>query len=225
MESGRRSRLNRDFAKSADAERRLAMALGGDDRLSEELRVPGDVGELLLALDPLGGGEDARGGVDEARSELEDVDGSPRAAVAGAQAAKIEHVGHARKRQILDDHFGESTQDFHFGGILFEMAAVGGDAKAVGKLASALGGGGKRARHLVFDFALPLDGDGAPAFGLPLEQSLLGGQFGDGLAKPFQFSHGSLPAQSDGSSAYSGEPEAQAGTAIGEPLLGSAKRL
>src|SRR5712664_3878006 len=55
-----------------------------------ELRVPGDAGQLFLAGFPFGAGEQARGDIDQARSEFEDPGGGPRPAVAGAILADVQ---------------------------------------------------------------------------------------------------------------------------------------
>src|SRR5579884_1132212 len=95
------------------------------------LRVPWDPGELLLARDPIGRREDARCGVNQPGRKLKDIDGGPWPAIARVQAAQVQHIGHARERQVLHDHFGEKAQYVHFRGILLEVAAISCDSQAV----------------------------------------------------------------------------------------------
>src|SRR5260370_16614383 len=100
--------------------------------------VPGHSGQLLFGGLPLGAGEEARGDIDQARGELEDARGGPWAAVTGAILADVQGIRHTGEREVLDNHFGQKFESLHFQGIVFQVATVGGNAKAEGDF---LGGG------------------------------------------------------------------------------------
>ena len=84
-------------------------------------------------------------------------------AVAGAILSGVESFGHAAEGDVLNNHFAEEFEGLHFQGIVFEMAAVAGDAQAERDFF----GAGVDFRNLrlarKLDFALPLERHQAPA--------------------------------------------------------------
>src|SRR6266700_6403862 len=158
-----------------------------------ESRVPGDAGQLFLAGFPLGAGEEARGDVDEAGDQLEYGGGGPGTAVAGAILADVQSVRHAGERNILNNHLGQKLESLYFQGIVFQVAAVGGDAKAEGDF---LGGGGNCrlfAETRDFHFALPFQSDQAPAGVVHLRKVDGSRQDSHLFTHAIDLFHGSLP--------------------------------
>ena len=89
---------------------------------------------LAPAIFPLGTRENARRDFDQARRQLEDRQSRPWLSVAGAEGALVQRIGHVLIGVVLDDHFCEVIQNLHFGGIVFEVQAIVGDAGAIGNL-------------------------------------------------------------------------------------------
>jgi len=157
------------------------------------LRIPGDAGQLFFAGFPFGAGKDARGDIDQARSEFEDSGSVPGAAVAGAIFADIERFGHAGERNILNNHFGKEAERLHFERVIFQVTAISADAKAKGNF---LGSGRKRLRlgsSGRFHFALPLEGDESPAGVVHFRKIGGCGEDAHPFAHAIDFFHGSLP--------------------------------
>src|SRR5579863_6403703 len=122
---------------------------------------------MLAALDPLLGRENARSQLDQAREHIEDGDGPPFLAEAGAEAAAIELVGNLADGNVLNDELHHGKKELHLGRFFSEMFAIPGDLITEGSFDGA-GIGGGRFGHggpgfaLPFDF--PFDADEAPAF-------------------------------------------------------------
>ncbi len=148
---------------------------------------------MFLAGFPLSAGKDARGDIDQPRSEFEYAGGVPRAAVAGPIFADIQGIRHTGERNVLDDHFGEEAERLHFERVIFQVTAIGADAQPKGNF---LGSGRKlfwlRGRR-GFHFALPLEGDKGPAGVVHLRKIGGSGEDGHPFTHTIDLFHGSLP--------------------------------
>src|SRR5712671_5608334 len=100
--------------------------------LNWRLGVPGHAGKLALAIFPFCAGEDARRDFDQTWRQLEHGKSGPGLSVASAERVLVQRLRHMVVGVILHDHLSKMVQNLHFGGVLFQMQAVAGDAGAVG---------------------------------------------------------------------------------------------
>src|SRR5579871_846352 len=145
-------------SEGADVGRSVLRPYG---KFGDWLGVPGDAGQVALAVFPLDAGKDTRRDLDEARRQFEDGEWCPGLASASVKTTLVQGVGHPRVRQVLNDHLGKAIQYLDLGRILLQVKAVAGDACTVRNLLTDAGIR-RRAARAGFRFALPFNCREAP---------------------------------------------------------------